>query len=44
MIVGLGQIIKIDSTVLEIADMQEGYFAHRKFKGDKWIIEEDNQA
>jgi hypothetical protein len=38
-VVGLGQITKIDSTLFEIADMPMGYFAHRKFKGDKWIIE-----
>ena len=38
-IVGLGEIIKIDSSVLEIADMPIGHFAHRKFKGDNWIIE-----
>jgi hypothetical protein len=38
-VVGLGQITKIDSTLFEIADMQTGYVAHRKFKGDKWIIE-----
>jgi hypothetical protein len=38
-LVGLGQITKIDSTLFEIADMPMGYVAHRKFKGDKWIIE-----
>lgn len=38
-IVGLGQITKIDTTLFEIADMPMGYVAHRKFKGDKWIIE-----
>lgn len=38
-IVGLGEIIKIDSSVLELADMKEGYFAHREFKGDRWVIE-----
>ena len=39
-IVGLGEIIKLDSSILELADMKEGYFAHRNFKGDKWTIEE----
>lgn len=39
-IVGLEEIIRTDSTILELADMPEGYSAHRKFKGDKWIIEE----
>ena len=38
MVVGLGEIIEIDHTVLELADMPKGYFAHRKFKGDKWFI------
>ena len=38
-LVGLGQITKIDSTLFEIADMPIGYVAHRKFKGDKWVIE-----
>ena len=39
-VVGLGEIIKIDSSILELADMPEGYIGHRKYKGDKWIIEE----
>jgi len=39
-IVGLGEIVKMDSTLLELADMPEGFSAHRKFKGDKWTIEE----
>jgi len=38
-LVGLGQITKIDTTLFEIADMPTGYVAHRKYKGDKWIIE-----
>ena len=38
-IVALGQIIKMDSTVLEIADLPLGFEAKRNFKGDKWIIE-----
>jgi hypothetical protein len=38
-VVGLGQILKRDSTLFEIADMPVGHFAHRKFKGDKWIVE-----
>lgn len=40
-LVGLGQITKIDSTLFEIADMPTGYVAHRKFKGDNWIIEKN---
>jgi len=39
-IVGLGEMINIDSTLLEIADLPEGFRAYRKFKGDKWIIQE----
>ncbi|MDN3657233.1 hypothetical protein QWZ08_16405 [Ferruginibacter paludis] len=37
-VVGLGEVIKIDSTVLELADMQKGYFATRQTKGDKWVV------
>lgn len=39
MLVGLGQIIKRDNTILEIADLPEGYLAFRKAKGEKWVIE-----
>ena len=42
-IVSLEQIIKIDSSVLELADMKEGFVAHRNSKNDKWVIEEDMQ-
>jgi hypothetical protein len=38
-IVGLGEIIKIDSTILEIADLPQGYYASRKSKLDKWKVE-----
>ena len=38
-IIGIGQVIKIDSSVLEIADMKLGYYAHRKTKQDSWEIE-----
>ena len=38
-LVALGLIIKIDSTILELAEMPTGYVAHRKHKGDKWTIE-----
>jgi len=41
-IVGLVEIVKLDCTILELADMPEGFAAHRKFKGDKWIIEKQN--
>jgi hypothetical protein len=42
MVVGLGQITTRDSSLFEVADMPMGYVAHRKFKGDKWIIEKKN--
>src|ERR1700761_2960362 len=38
MVVGLGQIIKRDKTVLEVADLPRGYQATRQGKGDKWTI------
>ena len=40
-IVGLGQITKMDETLFELADMPVDYVAHRKFKGDKWVIEKN---
>jgi hypothetical protein len=40
MVVGLGEILKIDNTLLELADLPEGFSAQRNFKGDKWVIEE----
>jgi hypothetical protein len=39
-VVGLGQIVKIDSTILELADLPVGFSAKRKYKGDKWVITE----
>lgn len=38
-VVGLGEVIKIDSTVLQIADMPKGYYAIRDSKLDNWKIE-----
>src|SRR3954462_3855318 len=38
-IVGLGEIVKMDSSVLEVADMKAGYSAHRDHKGDNWVVE-----
>jgi hypothetical protein len=43
-LVGLGQIVKLDSSLLELADMPIGYFAHRKSEGDKWVIEKQSSA
>ena len=39
-VVGLGEILKIDNTLLDLGDLPEGFSAQRKFKGDKWVIEE----
>ena len=38
-VVGLGQIIKLDESILELADMPLGFKAHRNSKGEKWVIE-----
>ena len=35
----LGDVIKVDSSIMELGDMDTGFFAHRKFKGDSWVIE-----
>ena len=39
MVVGLGELVRHDNKILEIADIPLGYYAYRKFKGDKWIVE-----
>lgn len=36
-IVSLREIIDLDSTILEIADLPQGYFAFRPHKGHYWI-------
>jgi hypothetical protein len=38
-IVGLKEIMDKDPTLKELADMEPGHTATRKFKGDKWTIE-----
>jgi len=38
MIVSLGEIINIDKTVLDIADLPVGYIAFRQSIKDKWAI------
>jgi hypothetical protein len=38
MVVGLGEMIKHDRTVLKVADLQRGYKATRQSKKDKWTI------
>jgi hypothetical protein len=37
-VVGLGQIISLDGSILQIADLPEGYCAQRNFKNDSWKI------
>ena len=38
MVVSLGEIIKLDKSVLKVADLPMGYCATRKSKSDKWSI------
>lgn len=38
MVVSLENIIKIDKSVLKVADLQIGYCATRQSKSDKWIV------
>ena len=42
-IVGLSEIIDMDNSLLDLADLQEGYFAQRRSKGEKWIIKENRR-
>ncbi|HEV3412107.1 MAG TPA: hypothetical protein VG101_06500 [Puia sp.] len=39
MIVGLGELLKIDKSLLELADMQRGYYARREAKDTPWTVE-----
>jgi hypothetical protein len=43
MIVGLGEIINLDDTILELVNLPEGYVARRLFKGDRWIVEKKTE-
>ena len=38
MIVGLGQIVALDSSLLELADMPVGHYAFRETSNGKWSI------
>jgi hypothetical protein len=40
--VPLGQLVQLDSTIIDLDKMREGYVATRKFKGDPWLIVKDN--
>lgn len=42
MVVGLGEIIKMDSTLLDIADLQSGFEAIRNDRSSPWKILESN--
>ena len=44
MIVGLGEIIDLDKTLIEIADLPLGYIATRQSIRDKWTIEQNINA
>ena len=38
MIVGLGEIVALDPSLLDLADMPVGYYAIRETVNDKWSI------
>jgi hypothetical protein len=38
MVVGLGEIISLDKTILQIADLSIGFSAHRDSQKNKWEI------
>ena len=37
-VVSLNEIVEMDSSILEIADLPLGYYAFRKSKKDLWVI------
>lgn len=37
-IISLAEVIKIDPSVLEVADLPLGYYAERKSKKHKWVV------
>ncbi len=39
MVAVLSEVIAIDPTVCEVADIPPGWIAHRKFAGGEWIRE-----
>jgi len=41
-IVGLGRILNIDNTILELAGLPEGYCAYRNSRNEPWSIREFN--
>jgi len=38
-IIGLGEILEMDPTVNDIADLEIGFIARRKLRSGKWTIE-----
>jgi hypothetical protein len=44
MIVGLGEIIALDPSVLELVDMPVGHYAIRETTNDKWSIRQQVNA
>ena len=42
-IVGLGEIIQVDESILELADMPEGYYAYRESLNTKWVIQKQEE-
>ena len=38
----LDEIVEMDETILELAEMPAGYYAFRKSKIDKWTIQKRN--
>ncbi|MBA9076217.1 immunity protein Imm33 domain-containing protein [Rufibacter quisquiliarum] len=42
-VVGLGEIIERDRTVLELADMPIGHYAYRKNISDKWTVQRQEE-
>ena len=38
MVVGLGEIVALDSSILELADMPVGHYAIRETPIDQWSI------
>lgn len=39
-IISLEEIINIDNSILQLADMPLGYYAHRENNKSKWIIQQ----
>jgi hypothetical protein len=44
MVVALREIVKLDPSVAELADLPEGWQATRRFVGDAWVRAESDDA